>query len=104
VMNISLIFILWFGHKQSIAGEVAVGDVVAIVNYALRIVMMMSMFTFIALAFSRAKASCERVEDVLLEKTTPTPKTEKKPTASIEGRIEFKDVTFRSEERRVGKE
>src|SRR5699024_6744904 len=94
VMNISLIFILWFGHKQSIAGEVAVGDVVAIVNYALRIVMMMSMFTFIALAFSRAKASCERVEDVLLEKTTPTPKTEKKHTASIEGRIEFKDVTF----------
>src|SRR5699024_4736153 len=36
VMNLSLIFIIWFGNKQSIAGTTSVGDVVAIVNYALR--------------------------------------------------------------------
>lgn len=93
-MNISLIFILWFGHKQSLAGEVAVGDVVAIVNYALRTVMMMSMFTFIALAFSRAKASSERVEDVLLEKVIPEPKIEEKPNVLIKGRVDVQDVTF----------
>lgn len=93
-MNISLIFILWFGHKQSIAGDVAVGDVVAIVNYALRTVMMMSMFTFIALAFSRANASSERVENILLEKVNSEPTKKSKPNASIIGKIDVKDVTF----------
>src|SRR5690625_742679 len=43
VMNLSLIFILWFGNIQSVAGETDVGDVVAIVNYALRITMSISM-------------------------------------------------------------
>src|SRR5699024_768013 len=52
VMNLSLIFIIWFGNKQSIAGTTSVGDVVAIVNYALRTAMSISMFTFISLAFS----------------------------------------------------
>src|SRR5699024_7214287 len=35
VMNLSLIFIIWFGNAQAIAGETAVGDVVAVVNYAM---------------------------------------------------------------------
>src|SRR5699024_7269980 len=42
VMNLSLIFIIWFGNKQSIAGTTSVGDVVAIVNYALRTAMSIS--------------------------------------------------------------
>src|SRR5699024_7180647 len=56
VMNMSLLFIIWYGNRQSIAGTVQVGDVVAIVNYALRIVMAISMLAFITMAFSRAKA------------------------------------------------
>src|SRR5699024_619887 len=51
-MNLSLIFIIWFGNIQSVAGQTDVGDVVAIVNYALRIAMAISMFTFITMAFS----------------------------------------------------
>src|SRR5699024_9955990 len=39
VMNLSLIFIIWFGNAQSISGNAAVGDVVAIVNYGLRTAM-----------------------------------------------------------------
>lgn len=94
VMNMTLVFILWFGHKQSLAGTVAIGDVVAIVNYALRTVMMISMFTFIALAFSRAKASSERIEHILQEKVAHEHITNEKTHQSITGNIAFHDVTF----------
>lgn len=93
-MNISLVFILWFGNKESIAGNTAVGDVVAIVNYALRTVMMMSMFTFIALAFSRAKASSGRVEDILLEQINQESTKTNTPINPLKGNIEFKNVSF----------
>src|SRR5690625_5759509 len=65
IINLSIIFILWFGNVQSIAGQTDVGDVVAVVNYALRTSMAISMFTFITLGFSRAKASADRIDEVL---------------------------------------
>ncbi len=94
IMNMTLVFILWFGHKQSLAGTVAVGDVVAIVNYALRTVMMISMFTFIALAFSRAKASSERIEHILQEKVGDEHITNENTHQPITGSIAFHNVTF----------
>src|SRR5690625_1145429 len=99
-MNIGLLFILWFGHSQVMAGSTNVGDVVAIINYALRTVMAISMFTFIALAFSRAKASIERINLIFNEKTTAhevalSPKEiDKELEENIEGEIEFRNVTF----------
>lgn len=89
VMNLSLLFIIWFGNKQAIAGTTSVGDVVAIVNYALRTVMTISMFTFIALAFSRAKASGDRIQQLLAEKTT-----EKLDTSQSERKVTYGKVTF----------
>src|SRR5690625_7448991 len=50
VMNVSLVFILWFGNKQSIAGTAAGGVVVAIVDYALRTVLSVSLCNVMALA------------------------------------------------------
>src|SRR5699024_148171 len=68
VMNLSLIFIIWFGNTQSIAGQTSVGDVVAIVNYAMRVSMSISMITFLILAFSHAKSSANPISQVLTVK------------------------------------
>ncbi|WP_424475041.1 ABC transporter ATP-binding protein [Oceanobacillus kimchii] len=65
VMNVSLIFIIWFGNAQTIAGQANVGEVVTMVNYALRVSMAISMFSFIIMAISRTKASAKRIEEVL---------------------------------------
>lgn len=94
VMNVSLLFILWYGNLQSVSGLTSVGDVVAIVNYALRIVMAISMFTFIALAFSRAKASAERIDVILEEEITPENTFQHKGRMIKEGKITFDNVSF----------
>lgn len=93
VMNLSLLFILWFGNLQTIAGTTSVGDVVAIVNYALRTVMAISMFTFIALAFSRAKASSDRIAPILLEHIKSEAPLQDEPKIT-KGKITFANVSF----------
>lgn len=65
VMNMSLLAVLWFGTKQVAAGTTPLGDIVAIVNYAMRITGSFSMFAFIIIFYARAKASAERMTEVL---------------------------------------
>jgi len=95
VMNLSLIFIIWFGNIQSVAGETDVGDVVAVINYALRIAMSISMFTFLTMAFSRMKASAGRIAEVLdVDVDLVDHKDASQETRVNKGKIEFKDVSF----------
>jgi ATP-binding cassette subfamily B protein len=65
VMNISVLFILWFGSIQVSEDGVPVGDIVAIVNYATRITGAFSMLSWILSSISRAKASTVRISEVL---------------------------------------
>ena len=95
VMNLSLIFILWFGNMQSIAGTTEVGDVVAIVNYAMRVAMAISMFTFIIMAFSRAKASADRLNEVLVAEVDLIDREDANDMSTIkQGKVDFQHVTF----------
>ncbi|WP_010302765.1 ABC transporter ATP-binding protein [Kurthia senegalensis] len=65
VMNGALLVIIWLGAEQIRANEVQVGDLVAMINYALRITGNFSMFAFIIVLFARAKSSANRMEEVL---------------------------------------
>lgn len=67
VMNIGIILILWLGSHEVTSGSIMVGDVVAIVNYALRMAAALTMFSFIIMIFSRTKASAHRISEVLDE-------------------------------------
>ena len=95
VMNLSLIFIIWLGNIHSVAGNTDVGDVVAVINYALRIAMSISMFTFLTMAFSRMKASAGRIAEVLdVDVDLVDHKDASQETSVKKGKIEFKDVSF----------
>src|SRR5699024_3443172 len=94
VMNLSLIFIIWFGNKQSIAGLPSVGDVVVSVNYTLRTAMSISMFTFISLAFSSARASGDRIALILNEQETKTYQNKKDKDVIKQVKITFSHVFF----------
>lgn len=96
IMNLSLIFIIWFGNTQSIAGNAAVGEVVSIVNYALRVSMAISMFAFIIMVLSRTKASAERVDEVLsLEKEEESEENRAPSGLEIKhGKVEYRNVSF----------
>jgi ATP-binding cassette, subfamily B, multidrug efflux pump len=95
VMNLSIIAILWIGNKQSLTGTTEVGDVVAIVNYAMRVAMAISMFSFIIMAISRTKASSERISEVLLEEVDLLDRENADVNQMVTaGKIEFNNVGF----------
>lgn len=65
IMNASFMAVLWFGAKEVRTSAMPVGDVVAIVNYAMRMTSAFSMFSFLIVIFSRAQASSERMGEIL---------------------------------------
>ncbi|MBT2663531.1 ABC transporter ATP-binding protein [Bacillus sp. ISL-45] len=94
-MNLSVIAVLWFGKIEVQTGSVSVGEVVAIVNYAARITSAFSMFSWIIMVFSRARASAERVTDVLNEEIDLEDTIESSKEHGItQGGIEFDKVSF----------
>ncbi len=65
VMNLAILIVLWSGSIEVTGGGAQVGEVVAIVTYATRISSVFSIFSFIITSFSRARASADRVAEVL---------------------------------------
>ena len=66
VMNVSLLVVIWVGADAIRANDILAGDLAAIINYAFRMTSAFSIFSFIIIAYARAKASAERIEEVLL--------------------------------------
>ena len=99
IMNFCLLAVVWFGSKEIAAGNAEVGDLIAIVNYATRMTGTFSMFAFIIIAFSRAKASAERMEEVLLvDEGTEIYEGEKAKSVINEseiGAVHFRNVSFK---------
>ena len=94
LMNICIVLVLWFGQKELLAGHTNAGDLVAIVNYGTRITMALGMLTWIIMAFSRAKASNDRINEVLsMEDEKDAPISTK--VFINEGKIEFENTSFR---------
>ncbi|MFY4775672.1 ABC transporter ATP-binding protein [Metabacillus sp. RGM 3146] len=96
VMNVGIILILWLGSHEVTTGTIMVGDVVAIVNYALRMAAALTMFSFIIMIFSRTRASAHRISEVLDENIDLLDNDEAASGQFIpEGSISFNDVSFK---------
>ncbi|MFE4812028.1 ABC transporter ATP-binding protein [Peribacillus simplex] len=96
VMNVAILIILWLGSEFITTGDIQVGEVVAIVNYATRIAASLSVFSWLIMVISRAKASADRVTEIF---ETPIDidegKAESKSGSFDGGGIKFLDVSFR---------
>ncbi|TWI54523.1 ABC transporter ATP-binding protein [Halalkalibacter nanhaiisediminis] len=95
LMNVAIIGVLWFGSMNVNTGNAQIGEVVAIVNYGMRITSALTIFTMIIIIFSRARASAERITDVLnteVDRTNLKKSNQGRPIK--EGKIEFEEVSF----------
>jgi ATP-binding cassette, subfamily B, multidrug efflux pump len=96
VMNVAILIILWLGSEFITTGDIQVGEVVAIVNYATRIAASLSVFSWLIMVISRAKASAERVTEIFeTQIDIDEGKAESRSGAVDGGGIKFLDVSFR---------
>ncbi|KAB7705283.1 ATP-binding cassette domain-containing protein [Bacillus aerolatus] len=95
VMNSSLIVILWFGFAEFSNGTATAGEIVAVINYATRIISSLSIFTFILMAFSRGRASSQRIGELLEEPEEQADQRWKGAAFQAgSGEISFEGVSF----------
>lgn len=94
-MNMSLLVILWYGSTEVQAGQAQVGEVVAIINYALRVSMAITMFGFLTMALSRMKAFADRLQVVMDEEVDLLEKSNAEKDLKVTaGKVEFSKVDF----------
>jgi len=94
IMNISLMAVLWFGAVEVQDGGAKVGELVAVVNYATRMTAAFSIFSFIIISYSRAKASAERMEEVLLNEDLEMDEQTLTNQTLLNGDLQFKNVSL----------
>ena len=94
-MNLTIILVLWFGGHMVVDG-MPIGDLSAFITYVNQILSSLMMVTFLLMMSSRALASCKRVGEVLDEKSDIDDIDAKYKDVQVsEGKIEFKNVSFR---------
>ena len=94
IMNGSLLLVLYVSSDLLQTSSVQVGEVVAVINYALRMQGGFSMFSFLIISATRAKASADRISEVLHADITEA-ETAKKIDNNEGASVEFKNVTFK---------
>ncbi|GGF19979.1 putative ABC transporter ATP-binding protein YfiB [Halobacillus andaensis] len=93
-MNVIILVLLFAGAIQLNIGGAQAGEVVAIINYATRIMFTFSIFSFLIMVFSRGNASANRVTEVLDEKLPEFVTNTEGEQATLLGNITFNNVSF----------
>jgi ATP-binding cassette subfamily B multidrug efflux pump len=113
IMNTLIIAIIWVGAGQVASFSMAIGDLMAFMQYAMQIVMSFLMLTMVFIILPRASVSARRIAEVLeTEPSIVDPKAPVDLTATIpaagsaaisgpplpsggrRGVLEFRDVSF----------
>lgn len=95
MMNVSVVAVLWFGGVQVNQGTILIGEVVAFISYMFQILFSLLMLAFVVVMFSRAKASADRIHEVLNTDADIVNPLQADMRPIEEGAVEFDDVTFR---------
>lgn len=95
VMNLSLVAIVWFGAQQISTETVAIGNMLAFMQYAIQAIMSFLMFSIIFIMVPRAAVSAGRINEVIeAQSSIHDPAKPKKLALKGQGRVEFREVTY----------
>lgn len=98
VMNGVSILILWTGAKRIDANLLAIGDMLAFIQYTMLVIMSFMMVSMVFVMMPRALVSAQRIAEVLetepsiLEPNVPITPIE---SSELKGYIEFENVSFK---------
>ena len=98
LLNIGTILIVWFGGKQAAAGNIGIGDIMAVIEYATLTLMYMVMGVAIFLFIPRAQTCAKRIHAVLSTQPEFLENDETEKADAMEQpseKVSFQNVTFR---------
>lgn len=95
VMNIVTAAVLWQGGKLVYSGNMPTGSLMAYITYLTQILMSLMMVGMVMMMLTRAKASSERVNEVLDAKIDIVNSPNAKKSVITDGHIVFNNVSFK---------
>ena len=95
IMNLASVAVVWYGALAISDGHLAIGNMMAFLQYALQVIMSFLMISMVFIMAPRAAVSVRRVAEVLDTEPSITDPARPQPLAlGGMGRIEFRNVTF----------
>lgn len=92
-MYACMLLISWFGARLIVGGSMTTGELTSMFSYAMQILMSLMMVAMVFVMITMAKASAERVAEILDEQ--PDLHNHANPIHEVkDGAIEFDDVSF----------
>lgn len=96
IFNVVSLLIVYYGAKQIDLGNIAIGQMMAFMQYAMQIIMSFLMIAMIAIMLPRASVAADRVYEVLsMEPKIIDPQEPKSFDNNKRGLVEFKNVSFK---------
>ncbi len=89
-----ILLLSWFGANMIVVGDLTTGDLMALLNYCMNILISLMMLSMIFVMVSMSVPSAKRINEVLNEKSDLT-NPENAITTVKDGSIEFKHVNFK---------
>ncbi|HLR73351.1 MAG TPA: ABC transporter ATP-binding protein [Pseudogracilibacillus sp.] len=93
LMNMTTVFIIWFGGLRIDVGSMEIGDLMAFIQYVMLIMFALMMASMMFVIIPRASVSADRIQEVLELETKDIVQGD----TSISGKqsaLQFSDVTF----------
>ena len=95
IMDLLMVLILWVGAKQISEYTIQVGDLMAVMQYGMQVIMSFLMISMIFVMLPRASVSSGRIREILnTENSIKEPETSKDFKKEKIGYVEFKNVDF----------
>lgn len=94
LMNGLSVLIVWVSAKRIDMGVMQVGTMTAFLTYAIQIVMSFLMLTGLSIMLPRSIVAAERIDEVLVTKSSIKDAKETKEVSDVKGVIEFDHVDF----------
>ena len=95
--NVSIVLVLWIGGQMVMGDTFTRGDLFSFISYIINVLMSVMMLAFSLLQLTRARASADRITEVL--DTVPDIRdaegAENAALPEPAGRVEFRDVSFK---------
>ncbi len=95
VMNGATLAVIWQGGRLVGSGEMGAGGLVSFISYIMQILMSVMMLSMIVVMSARAKASAERIIEVLDTELDIVDKPQTTTPAVSSGKVEFREVSFK---------
>ena len=101
ILGLAGVLVLWLGARHVIEGRITVGQFVAFNAYLVMLSWPMIAFGFVTNLFRRGLAAWKRMLDVMNAEPATRDRHRVEPSHPIRGRLEFRDLSFAYNGRRV---